>query len=315
MARRVEDRLGRAEFDDAAEIHHAQPVRHVPHHRQVVADEQIGQAEPCLQVAHQVEDLRLHRHVQRRGGFVADQEFRLARQRAGDRDALALAAGELVRVFVAVGRRQPDLRQQRARPGRAVPPPADDAEGADRLGDDVAHPPARVQRGVRVLEDHVHPPAQVRLRAGGGQRLALEADFAGARRVEPHGEARDGRLAAAGLADQRQRRAARDGEGHGVHRAQQLPRSRASRRCSAGRETSNACDTSIASSIGAVATAGAGRGASGIGCRSAKADGDRKILPLPLWEGVGGGVRASVAGGLHAPLPPTPSHKGRGRMR
>ena len=33
---------------------------------------------------------------------------------------------------------------------------------AERLGDDVAHAPARVEAGVRVLEDHLHAPAQWR---------------------------------------------------------------------------------------------------------------------------------------------------------
>jgi len=40
----------------------------------------------------------------------------------------------------------------------------------------------------------------------------------------------------------------------------------------------------------------------------------RPSLPLPLWEGVGG--RGAYARNIraYAPLPPTPSHKGRGRL-
>jgi hypothetical protein len=49
----------------------------VAHHRQVVADEQVGQALLALQVLHDVQHLRLHRHVQRRGRLVADQELGL----------------------------------------------------------------------------------------------------------------------------------------------------------------------------------------------------------------------------------------------
>ena len=47
------------------------------------------------------------------------------------------------------------------RPGRvrlSGPAPASPAERADRLGDDVADPPARIERRVRVLEDHLHAP-------------------------------------------------------------------------------------------------------------------------------------------------------------
>ena len=67
---------------------------------QIVADEEIGEAVPLLQIAQQIDDLRLHRHVERRGRLVEHDEFRLEHHRAGDRDALALAAGEFVRVAI-----------------------------------------------------------------------------------------------------------------------------------------------------------------------------------------------------------------------
>ena len=52
----------------------------------------IGQAEALLQILHQVEDLRLHRDVERRDGLVRDDEIGLDRERPRDADALALAA-------------------------------------------------------------------------------------------------------------------------------------------------------------------------------------------------------------------------------
>jgi hypothetical protein len=67
-----EQRLGLADLDQPAEIHHADPRRHEAHDRQIVGDQEIGQPEPILQVAHQVENLRLDRDVERRGRFVAD---------------------------------------------------------------------------------------------------------------------------------------------------------------------------------------------------------------------------------------------------
>jgi hypothetical protein len=79
-----------------------------------VRDEEVGEAELALQIAHQVQDLRLHRDVERRGRLVADEELGLERERARDRDALALPARELVRIARAVGRREPDLVEQRA---------------------------------------------------------------------------------------------------------------------------------------------------------------------------------------------------------
>src|SRR5262245_770820 len=52
----------------------------------------------ALQLYQEVEDLRLDRHVERADRLVAHDQRRAERQRAGDTDALALAAGELVRV-------------------------------------------------------------------------------------------------------------------------------------------------------------------------------------------------------------------------
>jgi hypothetical protein len=50
-----------------------------------------------LQFFEQVQDLRLHADVQRRGRLVADDQLGLHRQCAGNGDALPLAADELVR--------------------------------------------------------------------------------------------------------------------------------------------------------------------------------------------------------------------------
>ena len=53
----------------------------------------------CLDLADEVEDVRLHRHVERGRRFVGDQERRLARQRHRDHHPLAHAAAERVRVL------------------------------------------------------------------------------------------------------------------------------------------------------------------------------------------------------------------------
>ena len=96
----------------AAEIHDDDARRDVPHHGEVVRDEEIGQAALALQCFQQIDDLPLDRHVERRHRLVADDELRLDRERARDADALALAAGELVRIAVGNFRTQSDLIQQ-----------------------------------------------------------------------------------------------------------------------------------------------------------------------------------------------------------
>ena len=92
--------------------------RDLADHREVVRDEDVGEVELALEVLEQVEDLRLHRDVERRHRLVADDQLRLQRERARDADPLALAAGELVRVAVVVLRAR--ARRARAAPGRAA---------------------------------------------------------------------------------------------------------------------------------------------------------------------------------------------------
>src|SRR5206468_5337961 len=70
------------------------------HDPEVVADEQAGEAVLALQLLEEVEDLCLHRHVEGRGGFVGHEQPRLESEGPGDAHALALTAGQLVRVAV-----------------------------------------------------------------------------------------------------------------------------------------------------------------------------------------------------------------------
>ena len=73
-------------------LHHHDFVAHGAHDLQVMADEQISQIVFPLQVAQKIDDLHLHGHVQRAGGFVQHHETRAQNHRAGNRDALALTA-------------------------------------------------------------------------------------------------------------------------------------------------------------------------------------------------------------------------------
>ena len=96
-----------------------------------------------------------------------------------------------------------------------------------RLGQDLAHGHARIERGVGVLEDDLHVPAQPaqRVLVEVGDLLALEAHRARGRVHQAQHQPAGGRLAAAGFADQRQRLAAGDLEADvvdGAHQADQL---------------------------------------------------------------------------------------------
>ena len=78
-------------LDDAAVVHHHDAVAHL-HRGQAMGDDDGGAVlhQPLERVLHHA----LALGVERRGGLVEQQQRGLAQQGAGDRDALALAAGE-----------------------------------------------------------------------------------------------------------------------------------------------------------------------------------------------------------------------------
>ena len=97
MARRCEDALRCAEFGEPAEIKHRHPVADAFNHRKIVADEDIGEAECLFEVVENVQNLRLHRNVERGNRLIEHDKLGVGGQRTGDADALRLSAGELVR--------------------------------------------------------------------------------------------------------------------------------------------------------------------------------------------------------------------------
>src|SRR5882757_614495 len=72
----AEEALRRSDLDDAAQIHHRDTVGDVLDDLQVVADEEIGQVQPALQVEQEIEDLAAHRDIERRRRLVEDDDVR-----------------------------------------------------------------------------------------------------------------------------------------------------------------------------------------------------------------------------------------------
>ena len=117
------------------------------------------------------EDPGAHRDVEHRDGLVGDEQLGLEDEARRDRDALALAAGELVRV--AVGE---ELRQARGRPAPAPRCTASRRSERDPIpwmtsgsATVVETREARVERLVGILVDDLHPTSerpQVALRGG-----------------------------------------------------------------------------------------------------------------------------------------------------
>src|SRR5262249_50257881 len=198
-------------FDDLAGVHDCHLVGAFRYDAEIVGDEQHGHAEPPLELADQLEDLRLDRHVECRGWLIRDQELGRAGERHGNHDALTLAAGELVRIipdaFLGIGDLDEAQHLDRAIARLASACPLSEAYGFRHGvgdGDD------RVQRGHRLLEDHrdlVAADAAHLLLRKARQISGLKSNFAaddaaGTLGQKLHNRERGHALAAAGLADQ-----------------------------------------------------------------------------------------------------------------
>ena len=105
--------LGGAGLDDAAEVHHRDPVGDVPGQAEVVGDDEHAETEVATQGEQQRQDLAADRGVERGDRLVGDEQLGRHRQRAGDQHALALPARQLVRVAQEqpLGRPQAGRRQ------------------------------------------------------------------------------------------------------------------------------------------------------------------------------------------------------------
>ena len=84
----------------AAEPHHRDAVADLLDDGEVVGDQEHRHVVGALQLADQLQDLGLHGDVERGGRLVGDQQLGIVGDRDGDHHALALAAGELVRILL-----------------------------------------------------------------------------------------------------------------------------------------------------------------------------------------------------------------------
>ena len=123
-----------------------------------------------LQLEDQVQDPEPDRDVEHRDRLVGEDHLRLDRERARDRDALALAAGELVRVLLRdVRRHEPDRssssRTRASTWSRGTMPWIRSGRSmwcATRLDG--------IERPEGVLEDHLHLRAVVSSSCGAADR-------------------------------------------------------------------------------------------------------------------------------------------------
>lgn len=92
VVRRCKQPLSGVVLTHLAMLHDVDVIGKLLHDRQVMGDEHHGHAALLLQIAYEVEDLRLYCHIQCCGGFVGDQHIRIVGERHGDHDTLPLTA-------------------------------------------------------------------------------------------------------------------------------------------------------------------------------------------------------------------------------
>ena len=143
-------------LDNPAQIHDSNIVRQVIHHRKIVGDEQVGNAEFTLQMFEQIQYLRLHRHIKRGSWLVADQQLWLHGQRTGNGNPLPLPAGKFMRITVDRIIRQTNLAQQGANGLLSVKLVSGNPQGQHALGQNFPDAQTWIQRGKRVLKHHLH---------------------------------------------------------------------------------------------------------------------------------------------------------------
>ena len=145
MLRVAHNACGGPDLDQLTVVQHGQPVGDLVGDAEIVGDQQHRAAEVGAQFTQQVQQLRLHGHIQGGGGFVGDDQTRAAGD--GDRrhHPLPQPAGQFVRVDPQpqFGVADPDGFQQPDGLGVVV----------GDLTDLPADPHRRVQRRHRVLED------------------------------------------------------------------------------------------------------------------------------------------------------------------
>src|SRR5215208_4643273 len=200
--RRAVDLGRRADLLDDAVVHHHDAVGHGERLLLVVGDHDGRDAEALLQGADLLAQAHPHLGVERRERLVEEEEVRRRRERAGERDALLLAARELPRVF-AMLLGQADEREKLidatldlGRPFSAVDEPVADVAGDGQVR----------EQGVGLEHD-----AEVALRRRGARHVAPgDPDPALVLRVEAGDGAQERGLAAAGRSEEAHELAAPD---------------------------------------------------------------------------------------------------------
>jgi len=197
FARGGAEGFGFAGLDQAAALHDGDAGAEVADERHGVGDEEVGEAVFLLEAAEQIDDLGSDADIEGGNRLVENEKAGPEGQGAGNVDALALAAGELMRMAAERGLVHADLAEQfdcfgpeRRTAGVETGLGTVNDEG---LGDDLEDIHAGVEGAVGVLKDGLHlTPEATQLRCRSTRPIdAFNPDHAAAGLDEAEDHARE----------------------------------------------------------------------------------------------------------------------------
>jgi hypothetical protein len=156
VRRLVEDEIGGPIFDELAGAHDGDVGGELRDHRETVGDQEISEMKFLLEFLKEKEDLSADGDIESGNGFISNDERGAKNQGASDADALALTAGEFVRVAVQSVVGQANAAEELRGAGEAIVAGELRLVNRERLGNDFANAHAGIQGGERVLKDHLH---------------------------------------------------------------------------------------------------------------------------------------------------------------
>ena len=89
MLRILKNLPSRSDLDNLPGIHHSHSIGHFGHYTQIMGDHDHCSASFSLQIAHQIQHLRLDCDIKRSGWFIGKQKGRIIGQRHSDHHPLS----------------------------------------------------------------------------------------------------------------------------------------------------------------------------------------------------------------------------------
>jgi hypothetical protein len=224
MRRLTHHAVGVADLDQRSMAHHRDAVAHMLDDAEVMGDEKRRNTEVLLKIHEQVQDLRLHAHVEGADGLVRDDEFGLGCERRCDTDPLTLTAGQASGKPIDELAIEPDAREKIEHSPIAIRRRSN-AKAVERFANAPADRPAGIEAAIWVLKHRLDAPAEIYERTSLETKRvsAIEENRAIIRSDQPEDAASKRAFTTPRLAHEPKRTAAIDADRHIVKRDHVVP--------------------------------------------------------------------------------------------